>query len=187
MAKIVSSKLPLDEAEYSTRHLLHSDFRIPQFYGSPKVHKNILPVPLRPVVSQCGSLLAVASTYIDYKLQPLTAKIPSYIKNSKHVIQQLQQLGTLPPSARIFTSDAESMYTNIDPIEGVQTLSAYLTLFSNEIKHNINANIVIQLTNLVMRNGIFKFGDTWWFQQIGTAMGTPVSYTHLTLPTSDLV
>jgi len=85
MAKIVSGHLPKDEAEYFARHLLYSNFRTPQFYGSPKVHKDKLPVPLRPFVSQCGSLLAVASIYIDYKLQPLMATIPNYIKNSEHV------------------------------------------------------------------------------------------------------
>ena len=145
MASIVSGKLPHDEAEYFTRHLLFSDFRIPQFYGSPKVHKNQLPVPLRPIVSQCGSLLAVASTYIDYKLQPLTKSIPSYIKNSDNVIKRLQTLQNIPPTAKLFTSDAESMYTNIDPTDGINVLSAYLTVFANEIKHNINVLSLIHI------------------------------------------
>ena len=45
--------------------------RIPQFYGMPKVHKEMIPqVKFHPVVSQCGSLNAVISTYLDYVLQP---------------------------------------------------------------------------------------------------------------------
>ena len=31
--------------------------RYPQFYGTPKVHENKIPVPMRPVVSQCGIYL----------------------------------------------------------------------------------------------------------------------------------
>ena len=58
--------------------------RHPQFYGSPKVHKCKHPVPLRPVVSQCGSVFAVISIFIDFKLQQLTNSILSYLKNPLH-------------------------------------------------------------------------------------------------------
>ena len=49
--------------------------RIPQFYGLPKVHKNKIPMPFRPVVSQCGSVFSVISTFIDYILQTFTKSI----------------------------------------------------------------------------------------------------------------
>ena len=56
--------------------------RIPQFYGMPKVHKNKTPVPLRPVIAQCGSFTAFISTWLDIKLQAFKHHLPSYIKNS---------------------------------------------------------------------------------------------------------
>ena len=91
-----------------------------------KVHMKKSPVPLRPVVIQCGSLLGIASTYLDYKLQPLTSLVPSYLKNSQHVIDLLKQLGKVPSNAKIFTCDAVSMYTNIDPTEGINTIKKFL-------------------------------------------------------------
>jgi hypothetical protein len=73
--------------------------RIPQFYGTPKVHKNKFPIPFCPVVAQCGCLSAIISTFLDYKLQQFTKTIPSYILNSVNLLNQINNLNTLPPSA----------------------------------------------------------------------------------------
>lgn len=155
--------------------------RIPQFYGMPKVHKNKLPVPLRPVISQCGSLSAIISTFIDYLLQPLTKFIPSYIKDSTALLNTIDALPKLPPNARLFTSDATSMYTNIDPNEGIPILRQYLSEYGNECEKPIAADLVCTLTELVMRSNVFQFGNTWWKQLIGTAMGTPCACIYATI------
>ena len=86
MSKIIvkrslSGHLSKEETTYFTKNLLLGTYRTPQIYGMPKVHKNEVPAPLRPVVSQCGSLLSIVSTYLDFKLQPLTAHVPSYVKS----------------------------------------------------------------------------------------------------------
>ena len=84
MAKIVStSSLPAEESKYFAMHLLSGKFRTSQFYGMPKVHKDVLHVPLRPVVSTIGSLGSVGSTYMDFKLQPFTEHICMYTRNSQ--------------------------------------------------------------------------------------------------------
>ena len=91
-------------------------------------------VKFGPVNIQCGSLSAIASEYVDYYLQLLTKFIPSYTKNSKHVIHRLKCLNTLPPGVQITTWDAVSMYTNIDPKEGIETVEKYFDLYANEYK-----------------------------------------------------
>ncbi len=65
---IESNKSFLSESEliYFKRSL-NGNFRLPIFYGLPKVHKN--PFSLRPVVSTTNSLLAVFSTWLDYKMK----------------------------------------------------------------------------------------------------------------------
>ena len=176
IAAITSGTLPPHEATYFSKSLLVNDdtFRDPVFYGMPKVHKKKSPVPLRPVVSQCGSLLAVASTYLDYRLQPLKTNVASYIKNSYSLILKLHRLHRVPPGARVFTSDAVSMYTNIDPEEGIETIKKYMTYFAPFIDP-ADRQIILKLLRLVMTQCIFKFGSTYWQQMIGTAMGTPVA------------
>jgi hypothetical protein len=56
---------------------LQLPLRLPVFYGLPKVHKT--PVTLRPVVSSCGSLLSIFSTWLD-KMKDLLPMVKSYLK-----------------------------------------------------------------------------------------------------------
>jgi len=57
---------------------LQLPLRLPVFYGLPKVHKT--PITLRPVVSSCGSLLSIFSTWLDYKMKDLLPMVKSYLK-----------------------------------------------------------------------------------------------------------
>ena len=157
--------------------------RIPQFYGMPKVHKNKIPIPLRPVVSQCGSLFAIFSIFVDFKLQPLTKFVPSYLDNSEALLDILDELDPLPISAKLFTSDATSMYSNIDPEEALPILEEYLKLFGKELdgKCRQQIELLIKLTRLIMENNVFKFGSTWWRQKVGTAMGTSCACIYATV------
>jgi hypothetical protein len=105
-------KLNKAESTYFQRSL-KSHFRLPIFYGLPKVHKT--PMSLRPVVSSTNSLLAVFSIWLDYKTKELLPLVKSYLKNSLTLIQTLRNLN-IPENALLFTADAKSMYTNIDTV-----------------------------------------------------------------------
>ena len=70
------------------------------------------------------------------------------------------------------------MYTNIDPDEGIATIEKYLQKFN---KTDIPTEFILKLLRLVMENNIFQFGNTFWRQNIGTAMGTPCACVYATL------
>ena len=160
---------------------LAEKLRIPQFYGMPKVHKNKFPIPFRPVVSQCGSFTAFISTWIDTRLQPLKNRLPSYIKNSQDLLDIIDTLPALPPNAKIVTTDATSMYTNINTKEGIETIRKYLITFANEIDPHLPLDLICEMLEIVMTQNIFRFGNTWWKQKEGTAMGTPCACIYATL------
>jgi hypothetical protein len=168
---------------------LKNQHRIPLFYGLPKVHKN--PISLCPVVSTTNSLLAIFSNWLDFRMKELlpliqsyTMKellplIQSYTKNSTDIIQDLKEL-MLPENATLFSADAKSMYTNIDTSLGLETLKDFLLENSTGISTSFPTNLFLQIMELVMRNNIFSFQDTYWLQTSGTAMGTPVACAYAT-------
>ena len=95
--------LPEYEQIYFDRLLKHEPNRMKQFYLTIKVHKNN---KSRPVVSCCGSFIEGFSTWLDYKMKPLRKLVPTDLRDSYQVLKELQDLGDLPPNARLFTADA---------------------------------------------------------------------------------
>jgi hypothetical protein len=138
----------------------------------PKVHKN--PMKLQPVVSCINSFPSIFSTWLDFKMKDLLSFIPSYIKNSTELIKDLKKL-QLPPGAKVLTSDATSMYTNLDSNTGIQALRDLPTTQALHISPTFPTDFFLLILEIVMNHNIFQFGDTFWGQLQGTAMGTPAA------------
>jgi hypothetical protein len=51
-------------------------------------------------------------------MKDLLFLIPSYIKDSRHLLSELKHL-QLPPNAKLFTANATAMNTNIDTKTGI--------------------------------------------------------------------
>ncbi len=151
---------------------LASYHRLPLLYGLPKVHKT--PVSLRPVVSTSGSLSAIFSTWLDYKMKELLPLIKSHIHNSFQIIEDFKTL-ELPENALLFSADAISMYTNINTDIGITSIKDFLEINKIKISQDFPHSLFLQVLELVMRNNIFAFSDTYWHQRSGTAMGTPAA------------
>jgi hypothetical protein len=158
------------EITYFTRSF-KTHHRIPIFYGMPKVHKN--PLTVRLVVSCINSFSSIFSNWLDFKMKELLPLIPSYIKDSKQLIHKIKQL-TLPLNARLFTADATSMYTNIDTNIGIQALENIFNT-NTSIPESFPKELFLKTLRIIMENNIFTFGDTYWIQNQGTAMGTPAA------------
>jgi hypothetical protein len=102
------------------------------------------------------------------------------MKNSTDIIQDLKEL-TLPGNAKLFSADATSMYTNIDTTLGLETLKKFLCTNSTNISPTFPTHLFLQVMEVVMRNNIFAFQDTYWLQTSGTAMGTQVACAYATV------
>ena len=158
------------------RRRLSQDQAFSRFYCLAKVHKG--PTwKTRPIVSVCGSPLYGLGKWLDTALQPLAHSTPTFIKSSFDLKAKLARLPPLPPTARLFTSDAIGFYPNIDTKHGLSVLDRFLsTTCSPEY-----AGAILDATRLIMENNIFQFGDTFWKQLNGTAMGTPPAPMYATL------
>ena len=88
-------KRPLtdDEIEEDTyNYLVPHRSHYARFYILQKIHKNKDNPPSRPIVSASSHPTERTSEFVDYQLNPLVPKLPSYIKDTTHVLQKLDNL-----------------------------------------------------------------------------------------------
>jgi hypothetical protein len=147
------------------------------FYILAKVHKT--PWKSRPIVSVSGSITHGLGRWLDQQLQPICKRLPSYLKSSVELKQKLSSL-TFEPNAHFFTADATSMYTNIDTDHAIAMIAGFLRT-SPLCAMVSNKELILHALELIMRRNYFKFGDTYWLQLTGTAMGTPPAPMYATL------
>jgi len=129
---------------------------------------------LRPVVSSSNSLLPVFSTWLDYRMKELVHLVDSFLKDSTTFIQEIKKL-SLPNNALLFTADAKSMYTNIDANIGITSIRNFLITNKDKISTDFPTDLFLEILEIIMKNNIFSFANTYWQQLTGTAMGTPAA------------
>ena len=122
------------------------------------------------------------SKWLDYWLQQLKTTVPTYVKDSQQVLDQTKSF-TLPPNAKLFTCDANSMYNNIDTEHAIEVISWWLNNLNarGKLPRDFPLEAVISAMKVIMRNNIFEFGDMYFLQLIGTAMGTSAAVMWATL------
>ena len=149
----------------------------PQFYLLFKIHKH--PFKTRPIVSVAGSILHGLSRWVDKQLQPVCKHLPSYVSSSLDFKKKISNLPALPAGTRLFTCDAVSMYTNIETDHALCEIEDFLQ--SSEHCADLSRGGVLSALKIIMRHNVFQFGDTWWHQLTGTAMGAPPAPVYATL------
>ena len=160
----------IDQMTHKWLSLGQNPPRIPEFYTLTKIHKAI-PVG-RPIVSGSGGPTERISSFVDSLLQPIAQKQESYIKDTTHFINFIENT-LLPEAAILATLDVCLLYTNIPQEEGIEIVCH----FYEEHYHQSILPIPTQfLGDLIMRliltENLFKFNDKHYLQADGIEMGT---------------
>jgi hypothetical protein len=147
-----------------------------RFYLLPKIHKDIskwtvrnkMP-PGRPIVSDCSSESYQIAEYLDYHLQPISKNHKSYIKDTYDFLKKIKDL-KIPENALLITLDIESLYTNIQTKDGINSVKK---MFEKYPKHKIERpdEYLLKLLELSLNCNDFIFNNQWYLQISGTAMG----------------
>ena len=178
-------KYNLDEehVQYFERSF-NAIFRIPLAYALAKVHKEFL--CFRPIISSCGSFPELFSIFNDEYLKVLVQDVLlTYIISSEQLINTLLKEfpRCLPFGAMLFSVDAINMYGNIGTQHGIEIIQEFVRLYGKDIaaKFNVPEEFIIKTLELIMRRNILQYGDTFWKQINGAAMGTScaVNYAFL--------
>jgi hypothetical protein len=76
------------------------------------------------------------------------------------------------------------MYTNIDINHGLEVFETWFIEFESELPPKFPTTLFLKLLKLVMTCNVFQFGDTYWLQLDGTAMGTSCACMYATMYTA---
>ena len=147
------------------------------FYVMAKVHKS--PWTLRPIVSVSGSITHGLGRWLYQALKPIVRQLPSYIASSLDLKNRLGRLNVDFSNVSLFSCDAVSMYTNIDTDHALEVIAHFLR--TSPLCDGLPHAAIIAGLEILMRNNFFRFGDTFWHQRQGTAMGTPPAPPYATL------
>ena len=160
------------------QYLIQSDVKPGRFYILPKIHKP--GNPGRPIVSSNSHPTERLSHFVEYYLQPLVHKLPSFVKDTNDFLNKLLTIGNLPANSLLVTLDVSSLYTNIPHKEGINACEHFLRTSSHK---TIPTSTLCDLIRMILTMNNFSFNDNHYLQIHGTAMGTKMapSYANLFL------
>lgn len=145
-----------------------------KLYLLPKIHKNpeswTVPnrVPAgRPIVSDCSSESYGAAEYIDFYLNPLSQKHPSYVKDTYAFVELLKSV-EFPLGAMIFSIDVDALYTNIETSLGLEAVRKVFDQYPDASRPDEE---LLELLKLGLTCNDFEFDSKMYLQIYGTAMG----------------
>ena len=142
--------------------------RTPTIYYLPKLHKNPVCPPGRPIVSGIDSITSRVGRYIDFYLQPIVKRIPSYVKDSRHIMNILSGISAVP-GTWLVTIDVTSLYTIIPHSLGLESVHYFLEKESGLQTKQIE--FIMALLKFAAASNYFWFDNEFYKQVTGVAMG----------------
>ena len=141
-----------------------------KLYGLPKLHKPN--VPMRPIVSFCGSPTYELSKYLTTILKPLTDESRHKLQSTETFIDAIKTV-QVPDDHKLVSFDVKSLFTSI-PLQ--LALDCTETAINNStLQLPLLTNDLMDLLNLCLTSTYFQYNGQHYKQLHGTAMGSPVS------------
>ncbi|CAJ0944905.1 unnamed protein product [Ranitomeya imitator] len=153
-----------------SEYLINTQPMTPVFYILPKVHKDLMNPPGRPIVASTNSLLSPLAITLDRILTPLLQNISSYLKDTTDFLSKLHAITPVASGCTLVTLDVNSLYTCINHQRGIDAVQWFLTEYTNFSPDQLQ--FCMDLLVLVLHKNFFLFSDQYYIQKTGTAMGS---------------
>ena len=160
--------------------LSNPKYRTSNFYMLPKIHKRLDNPPGRPIVSGNGCPTERISQFVDYFLKPIVQNTSSYIRDTTHFLNLLENFKQTPDNTFLVTMDVSSLYTNIPNDLGIEACREQLEINQAGSQFPTNKSI-IDLLDMVLSKNNFNFNGLNFLQVGGTAMGTRLAPSYANL------
>lgn len=138
----------------------------PVIYCLPKIHKDRINPPGRPIISSNGSLVEPLAQYIDYFLQPMVHTLPSYLADTRDILNCIKDI--IVSNEHILVSlDVTSLYTNIPHVGGIEAVAAFMNLRSDP---SPPTEFILDLLELGLQCNYFMFEGDFFLQVKGSLL-----------------
>ena len=132
-----------------------------------KVHKENFGI--RQIVSYKNHITAPMSILIDGILYPYVKKCDSFILDSLNLIQKTVDF-KVNDTSLLVTADVVNLYSNIDHRDCLKRLTNFI---KNDFKSKHGSLRGFKnILNILLKFNLFKFGDSFYHQILGIAMGS---------------
>ena len=119
-----------------------------------------------------GSITENLSKYVNHHIKPFVDKLPAYLEDTPHFLRILEEENEIGPALKneiLVTIDVSSLYTNIQPLEGIEEVRNCL---KTREEASVPTEFLCRMLEQVLTANIFEFDQKLFVQKIGTAMGT---------------
>lgn len=146
----------------------------PAIYGLGKLHKwkEGEMLPLRPVVATIQSPTYKISEVISKVLSKIIHASPYRIKDSWQ-FNRIIKVMKIPKGYKMFSLDATSLFTNIPKELCVRAIEKRWLSISEHT--SLSKEQFIDAVKLIIDESYFKYGDAFYLQSRGVAMGNAIS------------
>ncbi|CAJ0920678.1 unnamed protein product [Ranitomeya imitator] len=179
ISRVLDKHLQMNTIDKKTKVYLTNNHPVtPVIYILPKIHKNLQNPPGRPIVASTDSILNPLSMFLEKLLTPHTKLTKSFILDTGDFLKKIRNVDIIPHNSILCTFDVNSLYTSIAHDKGIEAVS--LTLNEANVDRGTQ-ELCLDLLNLVLRENYFLFGDDFFVQTCGTAMGSNVAPAYANL------
>ena len=140
-----------------------------KFYFLPKIHKRLIAVPGRPVMSNCVTPTQKVSEYLDYILKTIMQDSWSYIKDSGDFLKKIKNIGKIPKGVILVTADVTGLYPRMSHEAGLESVQKRL---SERDSPKVPTEDIERMAGFVLKNNFFEFNGEVKRQKSGTAIDT---------------
>ena len=104
------------------KYLKGKSLNLGRFYLLPKIHKSLVEVPGKPVVSNCGTSTERITEFVDYHINPILKVLPAVLRDTSDLLRRLERLGHIPEIAIFGTIHVVGLYPHIPHEDGLESM-----------------------------------------------------------------
>ena len=141
-----------------------------KLHGLSKLHKPN--IPMRPIVSFCGSPTYQLSKHLTNILKPLTDKSRHKLQSTDNFIDAIKTI-QIPDDHKLVSFDVKSLFASI-PLQLALDCSK-TAINKSHYQPPLPTDDLMDLLHLCLTSTYFQYNGKHYKQLHGTAMGSPVS------------